>query len=68
MASQTLEKCIADLDDKAARLLSEQTEPKKETPWWESVSGTFAKNRDYVEAMKLGRTNHESLRQSDDTR
>jgi hypothetical protein len=34
-------------------------------PWWEKISGTFAENSAYDEAMKLGREYRESDRATD---
>ena len=36
------------------------------TPWWEKISGTFANNQAFDEAMELGHQYRESLRPRSD--
>lgn len=44
-----LESEIATLKEKIAKF------EKTPTPWWQKISGTFADDMDYEEAMRLGR-------------
>ena len=44
-----LESEIATLKEKLAKI------EKSPTAWWQKVSGTFADDADYEEAMRLGR-------------
>ncbi|MBE9053493.1 hypothetical protein IQ243_24405 [Nostocales cyanobacterium LEGE 11386] len=51
----TLETEATQLEDKIAINSSSR-------PWWEQISGTFADNSVYDEAMRLGREYRNSLR------
>jgi hypothetical protein len=57
------------LEDRVAQLEAEVVQLKRkmdcdlsQTPWWEKITGTFADNSAYDEAMQLGREYRESLR------
>ena len=39
--------------------------PSHESPWWDTIFGSFADSSEYDEAMKLGREYRESLRPLD---
>ena len=55
MSTGNLAARVAALESEVARLRkdleSERTEGK---PWWEQIAGTFAQDRVYKEAMRLG--------------
>lgn len=59
MASE-LEKRIATLEVEVARLKARLDEPPSEPPWWEKISGAFAGDPAFEEAMRLGRQYRES--------
>jgi hypothetical protein len=62
MASSSLEKRVAALEEELAALRRtiEGVAPAK--PWWERIAGTFEHDPVYEQAMKLGRKYRESLR------
>jgi hypothetical protein len=57
MAVDKLEARVATLEAEVTRLKSRQ-----HRPWWEVISGTFANDPTYDEAMALGRAYRESQR------
>lgn len=57
MAVNKLEARVAMLEAEVKRLKS-----KQHRPWWEVISGTFANDPTYDEAMALGRAYRESQR------
>ncbi len=59
---EQLEERVETLEAEVALLKSQfkiVSSPTK--PWWEKISGTFADNAAYDEAMQLGREYRESL-------
>lgn len=63
MSARELEIRLIALEAEVARL-KKKVEATDETalPWWEKISGTFADDPIYDEAMQLGREYRESLR------
>lgn len=63
MAAEKLEERVraleAEMEQLKARL---EEEDKKKEPWWKAISGTFANDPIYEEAMRLGRKYRESTR------
>ncbi|BAY94695.1 MULTISPECIES: hypothetical protein [unclassified Tolypothrix] len=60
---QPLEERVANLEAEVASLKSKLEVVALPTkPWWERITGTFAENSAYDEAMELGREYRESLR------
>lgn len=59
--SENLEAIIAILEVEVA-LIKKKLDKNANTPWWETIYGTFANDPMYDEAMKLGREYRESLR------
>jgi hypothetical protein len=58
-----IEEQVAILEAEVARLKHQVRNNSSDvTPWWQKVSGTFADNPAFDEAMKLGREYRESLR------
>jgi len=66
MAATQLEERIAVLEHEVASLKHrlEQAAPQPQ-PWWERISGTFADDPIFDEAMRLGREYRESQRPGD---
>lgn len=66
MSAQELEIRLIALEAEVARLKN-KVEGKEENPipWWEKISGTFADDPIYDEAMRLGKKYRESLRPKD---
>jgi hypothetical protein len=63
VAKAKLELRVAKLEQAFARLQAERDEvggPRQ--PWWEIISGTFANDPAFEEAMRLGREWRESFR------
>jgi hypothetical protein len=60
---EQLEERVASLEVEVARLKSQlEVVSLAKKPWWEKITGTFADNSAYDEAMRLGREYRESLR------
>jgi hypothetical protein len=57
----TLAQRVAVLEAKVARLCAEKA-AEDERPWFQQISGAFANDPIYDEAMRLGREYRESLR------
>jgi hypothetical protein len=55
MMPEKLEERLALLENEVARLKSKVESNSSPAPWWEKITGTFADNSAYDEAMKLGR-------------
>ncbi len=62
MASSSLEKRVAALEEEMAVLRRRIEAVAPTEPWWERVAGTFEHDPVYEQAMKLGRKYRESLR------
>ena len=60
--SKKIEERVADLEAEVAILKSKVKNDLSPEPWWEKISGTFAHDPIYNEAMKLGRQYRRSLR------
>ncbi len=59
---EQLEERLAYLEAEVAKLKNKAENGSAPVPWWEAITGTFADNPDYDEAMQLGREYRESLR------
>ena len=57
MASTEIEVRISVLEREVSTLKSKLTqfEQRPQTAWWQEISGSFANDADYDEAMRLGR-------------
>lgn len=54
---------VTALENEVARLRKDlESERGGEKPWWEHVTGTFAQDRIYKEAMRLGRQQRRTQR------
>jgi hypothetical protein len=64
MATGSLKDRVAALETEVARLKAkvEEQGQKAEQPWWKQISGAFANDPDFEEAMRLGREYRESFR------
>jgi hypothetical protein len=60
MATESVEKRLADLEADVARLKA-KVEGSAE-PWWKRIWGSFANDPAFLEAMRYGREYRESLR------
>jgi hypothetical protein len=61
---EKLEERLALLENELARLKSKVESNSSPAPWWEKITGTFADNSAYDEAMQLGREYRKSLSSS----
>jgi hypothetical protein len=59
---EELEERVTLLEAEVARLRSKVESNSSPIPWWEKITGTFAGDSSYDEAMQLGREYRESLR------
>ena len=63
MTEPKLEERVAILEAEVAQLKHQlEVNIGSATSWWEKISGTFANNQAFDEAMELGRKYRESLR------
>jgi hypothetical protein len=63
MASADLEKRVKALEDEVARLRVKVESSESDCiPWWKQISGIFADDPAFEEAMRLGREWRESFR------
>ncbi|GAA6614975.1 hypothetical protein [Scytonema sp. NUACC26] len=61
---EKLEERVALLEAEVARLKRKVESDSSQSPWWEKITGTFANNSAYNEAMRLGSEYRKSLRSS----
>lgn len=67
MVTSELEIRVSTLETELAKLkkkIGQDIDP--EIPWWEKISGSFANDPAFEEAMKLGREYRQSLREDYD--
>ncbi|PZD71025.1 hypothetical protein C1752_08467 [Acaryochloris thomasi RCC1774] len=57
-----IEERVALLEAEVARLKTKVEDSASSRPWWEKITGTFANNPAYDEAMHLGQEYRKSLR------
>lgn len=57
-----LERRVATLEAEVERLKARLDEPPAVAPWWERISGAFADDPAFEEAMRLGRKYREAQR------
>jgi hypothetical protein len=50
----TIEERVAELEEKMARLLSEEKKVQSSAPWWDQWFGAFKDNPDFDAAMERG--------------
>jgi hypothetical protein len=63
MTKAQLERRVYALEQQVARLKAELEEAVgPQVPWWQKISGSFADDHDFKEAMRLGREWRESFR------
>lgn len=63
MPTEKLAARVAALENEVARLRRDlESERAQEKPWWEHIVGTFAQDRMYKEAMRLGQQQRRSNR------
>jgi len=61
MPTEKLTARVAALEHEVARLRRDlESERAGERPWWEHIAGTFAQDRVYKEAMRLGQQQRRS--------
>lgn len=59
---EQLEERVAYLEAEVAQLKNKIENGASSRPWWEQITGTFADNSAYEEAMQLGSQYRASLR------
>lgn len=57
-----IEERVALLEAEVARLKTKVEDNSSSRPWWENITGTFAENPAYDEAMCLGQEYRHALR------
>ncbi|MBE9033003.1 hypothetical protein IQ266_25025 [filamentous cyanobacterium LEGE 11480] len=63
MSTAEIEARLAHLENEVAQLKQQKSSSNSpQTPWWESILGTFADDPAYDEAMRLGQQYRQSLR------
>lgn len=63
MSKPKIEERVSTLEAEVAQLKHQvEVSSGSATPWWEKISGTFANNLAFDEAMELGRKYRNSLR------
>jgi hypothetical protein len=63
MPTEKLAARVAALEHEVARLRSAlESERGGEKPWWEQITGSFARDRMYQEAMRLGQQQRRAQR------
>ena len=69
MTKAQLEQRVHALEAQVARLKAELEEIRgPQVPWWEKISGSFADDPDFDEAMRLGREWRDSFRPKERSR
>ena len=58
---EQFEKRVETLEAEVALLKNQLKITSPNKPWWEKISGTFAENQAYDEAMQLGHEYRQSL-------
>ncbi|MGG6267848.1 hypothetical protein ACQ4M3_14650 [Leptolyngbya sp. AN03gr2] len=66
MSNAEIEARLITLETEVAHLKAQIQNPEQ-TPWWESILGSFEDDPEYDEAMRLGREYQESLRSAAET-
>ncbi len=67
MATSELELRVSALEKELAKLKDKLVKDGTlELPWWEQISGTFANDPDFEEAMRIGREYRKNLRDWDE--
>jgi hypothetical protein len=61
MATSSVEQRLKALEDEVAAL-KQKVNGKDDRPWWQQISGAFAGDPAFLEAMELGRKWRESTR------
>ena len=62
MATSSVEQRLKALEDEVAALKQKVNGGKDDRPWWKQISGAFAGDPAFLEAMELGRKWRESTR------
>lgn len=66
MVTTELELRVTAIEKELAKLKEKVSKEDESSPWWEKISGTFANDPMFEEAMRLGREYRESLREDYD--
>ena len=66
MAAKELEIRVSALEKELAKLKEKFAKDDKSIPWWQKISGSFANDPAFEEAMRIGREYRESLREDYD--
>lgn len=62
MSATSVEQRLAALEAEVAALKKQVGDAKDDRSWWKQISGAFAGDPEFLEAMELGRKWRESLR------
>ncbi len=67
MATSELELRVSALEKELAKLKEKLAkDDKPEIPWWQQISGVFANDPDFEEAMRIGREYRKNLKDFDE--
>jgi hypothetical protein len=69
MAAGSVEQRLSSIEKELAEIKEAlgKTPSDSAIPWWDHIYGSFADNKEYDEAMRLGREYRDSLRPVDDS-
>lgn len=66
MITTELELRVSTLEKELEKLKWKLAKEDKSVPWWEKISGAFADDADFEEAMRIGREYRKNLKDFDE--